>query len=545
MIKKINILLSIFSMTLIGINLNQNIKKKKIEIADKIVFENCQNINTELEVDTADDNATLTSSSYTLTVRLNYDEIAVNSFSNKLEKNQEFNRLREYYTSQNEEKIKDIDLSNFDRVYVSSYSPFLSIDATYDQIKNNDCLNKLAEYDQVSKIYVNENKQYKPLISSSKRGIYVNDYVEDGTYTGEDAVIGVLECGIVDKSHENLKDSNIEVRDEWYYFETVTEHATIVSSILTGKYGIAKKSKLLSVEIAGDAVSEVDWMLARNVDIINCSYGDKNPSGYYSSDSAYMDFIVNKYQVIVVAAAGNEGEGTGHVGNPALGYNVISVGASDYKGDGLGLYSSYVENSGPRCPTLVAPGFGLNIRPFSGLRSGTSFAAPFVTACLALLFKEKPLLTTYVPSCIALLSAGANNRRTRMDGNGYDNYAGAGFLDFEEMIDCVADFNTITFKTNETEKYYTFHGYEGDHIRFATAWLAYADGNVSNTKFSDYDITMYDTAGNILSQESTSQDNKELIETDLPCDGYYKVLIKRKQSKATTDEKVAYCLRFN
>ncbi len=544
MIKKINILLSIFSMTLIGINSDQNIKKKKIEIADKIVFENCQNVNTALEVDTADDNATL-NSSYTLTVRLNYDEITVNSFSNKLEKNQEFNRLREYYTSQNEEKIKDIDLSNFDRVYVSSYSPFLSIDATYDQIKNNDCLNKLAGYDQVSKIYVNENKQYKPLISSSKRGIYVNDYVEDGTYTGEDAVIGVLECGIVDKSHENLKDSNIEVRDEWYYFETVTKHATVVSSILTGKYGIAKKSKLLSVEIAGNAISEVDWMLARNVDIINCSYGDKNPSGYYSSDSAYMDFIVNKYQVIVVAAAGNEGEGTGNVGNPALGYNVISVGASDHNGGGLGKYSSYKENSGPRCPTLVAPGYNMIIHPFTDSFYGTSFAAPIVTACLALLFKEMPLLTTFVPSCIALLSAGANNRQLRNSGNGYSDRMGAGFLDFEEMIDCVEDFNTITFKTNETEKYYTFHGYEGDHIRFATAWLAYADGNVSNTKFSDYDITIYDDTGSVLSAESTSQDNRELIETDLLYTGYYKVLIKRKQSKATTDEKVAYCLRFN
>ena len=68
-------------------------------------------------------------------------------------------------------------------------------------------------------------------------------------------------------------------------------------------------AKLLSVELSGNAVSEIDWMLDRNVNVINLSYGNDNPTGNYDSNSAYMDYIVNTYKVTIVAAVGNNGEG--------------------------------------------------------------------------------------------------------------------------------------------------------------------------------------------------------------------------------------------
>ena len=97
-----------------------------------------------------------------------------------------------------------------------------------------------------------------------------------------------------------------------------------MAGIIAGNNSIAPKCKILSVELFGNPVSEIDWLLNRNVNVINMSYGEGNPSGNYNSSSAYMDYIVSTYKVTIVAASGNEPQ---NVTNPGLGYNVITVGA--------------------------------------------------------------------------------------------------------------------------------------------------------------------------------------------------------------------------
>ncbi|CCZ85511.1 peptidase S8/S53 subtilisin kexin sedolisin [Firmicutes bacterium CAG:631] len=139
-------------------------------------------------------------------------------------------------------------------------------------------------------------------------------------------MIGILDLGIADEDHSNFNNIDLTVRNEWYYIETVTEHATTVASVIAK---MCPDAKLLSVELSGNAVSEIDWMLDRNVNIINMSFGEKNPTGNYNSESAYVDYIVNTYKVTIISSSGNEGLDTGYITNPALGYNVITVGAGN------------------------------------------------------------------------------------------------------------------------------------------------------------------------------------------------------------------------
>ncbi|HVL88191.1 MAG TPA: S8 family serine peptidase [Candidatus Thermoplasmatota archaeon] len=109
--------------------------------------------------------------------------------------------------------------------------------------------------------------------------------------------------------------------------------------------------------------------------------------------------------VFVVAAAGNrEGGGNGDVASPASVKDVIAVGAVDrnlriasfsQRGDNGGVVGGLVgaRQNPDRKPEIVAPGVGI-LGPWRGgqyaTADGTSQAAPYVAAALALLLEAKP-----------------------------------------------------------------------------------------------------------------------------------------------------------
>lgn len=168
------------------------------------------------------------------------------------------------------------------------------------------------------------------------------------------------------------------------------QHGTAIAAMLTGRMdsrvpGLLPHAELIAVEAfhrggSGDQadafslVNAIDQLLAENVSVINLSFS--------GPENALLREITARAvarDVALVAAAGNGGAGAAPA-YPAAWPHVVAVTAVDQRGR---VYRQ--ANQGPYI-SLAAPGVGLwTAASISGgrLRSGTSYAAPFVTAALA------------------------------------------------------------------------------------------------------------------------------------------------------------------
>lgn len=178
------------------------------------------------------------------------------------------------------------------------------------------------------------------------------------------------------------------------------DHGTQVASLLFGQprspvEGLVPRCRGLIVPIFGGAdsnglhCSQLDLARAillaveNGAHFINVSGGQLSPSGEAEPILAQAIERCATHNVLIVAAAGNDGCDCLHI--PAAAPTVLAVGAADQ--DGMPLASS---NWGAtyRRQGLLAPGAGLLCATPDGgtaRKSGTSFAAPYVTGIAALL----------------------------------------------------------------------------------------------------------------------------------------------------------------
>jgi serine protease AprX len=213
-------------------------------------------------------------------------------------------------------------------------------------------------------------------------------------------------------------------------------HGTHVASVVGGdgsesggKYiGVAPRVNIINVKVSNDdgsamikdVVAGLQWVLqnkdTHNIRVVNLSLNSSVAESYHTSplDAAVEILWFNK--IVVVASAGNHGNGA--IYPPANDPFVITVGATDDKGtnsfsdDVMASFSAYGQTSdGVKKPDLVAPGANIIARLVNqnmGLASahpsnkvgtlyfrmsGTSMAAPMVSAAVALLLQDEPNLT--------------------------------------------------------------------------------------------------------------------------------------------------------
>ena len=228
----------------------------------------------------------------------------------------------------------------------------------------------------------------------------------------------------------------------------------------TGYRGIAPGARLVSVKVAGaDGVTSLvrvlmalDWVRHHrdrdglHIRVVNLSFGVDARRSYVREPLAYAAEQLWQRGVTVVAAAGNQADGTGRLDLPAADPFLIAVGASDTGGtaatadDTVADFSSRDAN---RPPDVVAPGTGvISLRvPGSTLDSefpaarigegffrgsGTSQATAVVTGLVALLLQARPGLA---PDQVkALLRRGA----TALDAD--VSAAGAGAVDLQRSL---------------------------------------------------------------------------------------------------------------
>ncbi|HJR79102.1 MAG TPA: S8 family peptidase [Anaerolineales bacterium] len=243
-------------------------------------------------------------------------------------------------------------------------------------------------------------------------------------------------------------------------------HGTHVASIVGGdgsesggKYiGVAPLVNILNVKVSNDdgsammadVVAGLQWVLQNkdtyNIRVVNLSLNSSVAESYHTSPLNAAVEILWFNKIVVVVSAGNHGNGA--IYPPANDPFVITVGATNDKGtssisdDVMASFSAYGQTSdGVKKPDLVAPGTNIiarlvnqnmglaNAHPSNKIgdqyfrMSGTSMAAPMVSAAVALLLQDEPSLT---PDQVKYrLLATANNA---WPGYGAAK-SGAGYLD--------------------------------------------------------------------------------------------------------------------
>jgi subtilisin family serine protease len=266
---------------------------------------------------------------------------------------------------------------------------------------------------------------------------------------GQGVIVAVIDSG-VDLRHPDLRGQLVP---GWNFGDdnnnpddSVNGHGTHVAGIIAartnnnlGVAGMAFNARIMPLkattgstfeatlfDVAGSIVYAVD----HGAKVINMSLGhctlDPN-SQYPRSIWGAMSYADAKNVVIVVAA----GNGNGQTGCSNSNYNmiaqhpaVISVAASDINGVSAGLNRGYNANDGI---DIAAPGidirstFPLGLGQFE-VKSGTSMAAPYVSAVVALLISEG-VVSTPDEAREALTCTAWD-----VNGGGRDNYYGYGIV---------------------------------------------------------------------------------------------------------------------
>ena len=215
----------------------------------------------------------------------------------------------------------------------------------------------------------------------------------------EDIVVAILD-GPVHHGHPALASARIDTLPAATGSAGAaprSDHGTHVASVILGRgTGIAPGCRGVVIPVYGeDAAGQlvdcdqtalamaIDRAVEAGAHVINISGGVLSTSGRaeFLLESA-VDRCV-KRSVLIVAAAGNDGCDCVHV--PAALPGVLAVGAADAEGRPLG-FSNF--GGALRGQGILAPGAGI---PGAGIpdgivgKTGTSFAAPIVTAVAALL----------------------------------------------------------------------------------------------------------------------------------------------------------------
>ncbi|MBA9027833.1 S8 family peptidase [Peribacillus huizhouensis] len=232
--------------------------------------------------------------------------------------------------------------------------------------------------------------------------------------TGDGIKIAIIDSGI-DSTHPDLSIAGgvcvLDISEKpdacKNSYRDEFGHGTHVAGIIgaqdnnIGYVGIAPKAKLYAVKALNEEgegsssslLAGIEWSIQHGIDIINLSLNtpEEDPTMKALLDKAYEKGI------LIVAAAGNEGNITGKEQNvlyPAKFSSVIAVSATN-KNNRIISYSSVgkeVELSAPGDAIASTYPISINKTGYETL-TGTSMAAPHVTALAALYMEKYPNYT--------------------------------------------------------------------------------------------------------------------------------------------------------
>jgi serine protease AprX len=231
----------------------------------------------------------------------------------------------------------------------------------------------------------------------------------------------------------------------------------------TNFLGIAPDARIVNLKVAdaqgntdvSQILVAIDWVIhhrhdhGMNIRVLNLSYGTDATQDYAIDPLAYATEVAWRDGIVVVAAAGNSGDGAG-LTDPAYDPTILAVGAAsapttinqDLSADSVAPFSNALSTA-TRNVDLVAPGSHIqslrdpgsyidqthgatglvNSRFFRG--SGTSQATAIASGAAALIIQQHPGITPDEVKSVLQLSATPINGASYSQGSGELNLTAA------------------------------------------------------------------------------------------------------------------------
>ncbi len=298
--------------------------------------------------------------------------------------------------------------------------------------------------------------------------------------TGAGVNVAVIDTGITPVAALSGPDKVVAVVDlsgearvpEATYLDTYG-HGTHIAGIIAGHtpgadprraedhpewfMGVAPDAGLVSVKVGDNAgatdisqvIAGVDWVTEHatelNIKVLNLSYSSGSPLSYMADPLAYAVERAWQAGIVVVVAAGNGGNSSQQLANPAIDPYVIAVGGVEAQDENTFVVPSWASSgSATRSPDVAAPGAHIDSLRVPGSRvdqehpegyvsttlfrgSGSSQAAAVVSGAVALLLDARPNLTN--DQIKALLQ-----QRTRRTVAPNSALSGAGVIQVDRIV---------------------------------------------------------------------------------------------------------------
>lgn len=475
------------------------------------------------------------------------------------------NTTKEILRANNMKVIGELsDLAPMEQFIIGDYCPIvkLRVDSSFINEKNvRKISNALNRSEIIEEVYISEvSNNSSNELANALDAIHVTQNGQCGSYTGKGINIGIVEGTRVRANYSDFNDRNIRYFGSSIYDDL---HADQVAMIAAGNYGIARGSNIFSAIGTPANTDYLKEIIENNVNVINTSFGiQPGESGSYTSVVKEIDSIIKNSFVTIVGSAGNSNNSypSSFVTTPKTGYNYITVGAADDKEfesnpeEGLfvrATYSAYAEQGdtyGGHKPNLCATG-NVATNAYGGGVVGTSFAAPQVAGCIALLMEEFPYLVAYPELCLSIVTASASpmaevyntsNGENRYENSGLHNEIGSGMLNYQQMREAAKNYISITRKSNSSTGFLdnslTFTANKNQRVRASLAWLS--KGTDTNN-LTDYDLYLQrvnsDGTYSTLKRIIGGNNNVEFLDYTFEYGGKYRLAINQCGINASKD----------